>query len=409
MKREAVQSVGVRRVIIDSQSNPHFLGLESEQDFDQRAALSQGKSGDVVITTNPIDPGYVKYWKHLGFSIPTLLTAGPFEENQILSELILNKNEVKSSLLKAVNGYDVRLEFFTPSVKEQRLAEDLKMPSYINFEFANEFQRKSNFKDLCKQAGISALPYVDKTHGGVEWEDVVLMLGESQNGYIAKHVYGTGGAGLGTIVPIKSKAEYDALKDEYIIEKLIPVAMEISMHWEIDFNGNIKFLNCFEQLAENVSYVGTIFPTKIPNDLLDSIFVEYKMLTECIVKRGGLGFMCCDILVCNDGHFYWSDLNPRKGAILFIYDAVNRYLKNKEMEGKSHFVRHQHTSQAKVSSFAELQVLLGKRLVPKKSGFVLVTNPGIIRHGSVDLTAISFLSHEHAFNMLDEARDLIKL
>ena len=115
----------VRRIIIDSQSNPHFLGIESEQQFDQRAALSQGRRNDIAVTTNPIDPNYISYWKNLGFTLPTLLVAGPFEKTKILSQLIYEKESIVNEIRSCINGSEARLEFFTPSDEEENLAKHL--------------------------------------------------------------------------------------------------------------------------------------------------------------------------------------------------------------------------------------------------------------------------------------------
>lgn len=395
------------RVIIDSQSNPHFLGEVQEQRFDQRAALSQGRSGDIVVTTDPIDPLYIDYWKSLGFTIPTLIVAGPFQKEKVLSQLIFDKPEIQDEIMRNLNGSPPRVEFFTPSNPEEILAKHLGLPAYLNFDFAKEMQKKSNFKKLCAELEISTLPYV-ALNKDLKWKQLIEILGESHNGYIAKHIFGTGGAGLGTIIPIQTKEEFLSLdgSEDYIIEKLIPVAMEISMHWEIDFNHKVHFINCFEQLAENVSYVGTVFPTQIPEALYNSIYSEYEILTNKISELGGLGYMCCDVLVDENGNFYWSDLNPRKGAILFIYDAVRRFRKNHNLLDQEYFVRHKHIKIG-AESFEEVKELLGYRLRLYPNGIILITNPGIIEFGMLDVTALSFLSHENASLMLREVEEIL--
>ena len=397
----------ITRIIIDSQSNPFFLGIESEQNYDQRAALSQGRKGDIVITTNPIDPNYIRYWKKLGFNIPILLTAGPFEKSKILSELILNKKKIQKEIKLHVNGQTSRLEFFTPSEKEEKLAKHLQLPAYVNFDFAKEMQKKSEFKKLCKELNISTLPYIS-LNKNVTWKEVVDTLGRSENGYFAKHIYGIGGIGLGTIVPLKTEKDLMSLKesDNYIIEKTISVALEISVHWEICFDNTVKFINFFEQISENSSYAGTIFPARFPKTLRKQIFNEYLALSRKIAELKGLGFMCCDILVDENGKFYWSDFNPRKGAILFVNDAVNGFLKNYKLSKKTSFIVHKQVKSS-VSCFSELENLLGQHLVPSLGYIVLITNPGVIQYGTIDVTVISFISHEHATVVFQEIESLI--
>ena len=74
----------------------------------------------------------------------------------------------------------------------------------------------------------------------------------------------------------------------------------------------------------------------------------------------------------------------------------------------SYFVRHKH-SKTKAHSFTEIEELLDEHLLLSENGIVIVTNPGVIEYGMVDLTALSFLSHEHASCLLDEALELVKI
>jgi hypothetical protein len=84
----------MKRVLIETQSNKIFRGLESEQDYDQRGGLCQVGEGDIIIVTNSIDPNFLNYWKSLGFSLPEIIVAGPFDKNLTLSQLIISKEKV---------------------------------------------------------------------------------------------------------------------------------------------------------------------------------------------------------------------------------------------------------------------------------------------------------------------------
>ena len=395
------------RVLLDSQSNPHFSGVVSEQDYDQRAALSQGEGNDIAVTTNPIDPLYISYWKGLGFEIPHLVVAGPFEKEKILSTLILKKNKVQEELLKKINGSPARLEFFTPSSNEEQLAKTLGIPAYVDFGFANEFQKKSSFKNLCKKINISTLPHVDISGGEKpSWNEIQNILGFSPHGYIAKHIFGTGGKGLGTIINL-SEDIYSKLEGDYIIERVVEISTEIAVHWEIDFDSNVNFIGYFKQLAKDKAYIGSMFPAVIEDNLWNKIYSEYLILTKEIVKLNGLGFMCCDIIVDSEGNFYWSDLNPRKGAILFVFDAVRRLLRNYSLEKTPYFVVHEQIKCPRISSFGQLQEKIKEYLDFNNQGFLLVTNPGLVPHGSIDLTSISFVNHEHSMVLLEKVRKIM--
>jgi len=68
----------VLRIIVDSQSNRLFKGIRIEQNYDQKGVLCQVGKDHLVITTEPINNEYLKYWKDLGFSLPNLITSGHF-------------------------------------------------------------------------------------------------------------------------------------------------------------------------------------------------------------------------------------------------------------------------------------------------------------------------------------------
>ena len=70
----------MKRIIIDSQSSRLFVGVEVEQNYDQRGGLCEVGEGHLIITINPIDQSYLNYWSDtLGFTLPTFLVAGPFD------------------------------------------------------------------------------------------------------------------------------------------------------------------------------------------------------------------------------------------------------------------------------------------------------------------------------------------
>lgn len=398
-----------QRILVDSQSLPSFIGKESEQDFDQRAGLCQGDKGDIVITTKPYEPAYLEYWQGLGYKIPHLVTAGPYDPHMALSDLIRTKEGVQSEI-KSYLRENPRLEFFHGSARESRLAETLGsqmgIPSYMNFAFAEEFQRKDRFKNLFQVAGIESLPFLECFELKVpNWKSIENTLGKTSLGYIAKNVYGSGGKSLGMIVPLRNKDDYINLPlGNYIIEPCIEVSHEIAVHWEITFEGTIKKIGYFGQIASDLSYIGTHFPITIDQAIKRKLDRGFKKLTEEIRRRGGLGYMCCDVLVDKNSNIFWSDLNPRKGAIVFIHEAVAR-LKNIRSMRNVH-VAHQHISGTNLRSFKETSQVLGSFIEPSRD-FILITNPGAIRYGFLDITAISENSKECAMKLLRETKEVI--
>lgn len=377
----------LRRLIVDSQSLDLFIGKPDEQRFDQRAGLCQGGPRDIVVTTDPFDPMYLRYWENLGYKLPRLIVAGPFQSDTALSDLIRIKPDVQLQILKA---RPTRVEIFHPSFREARLFESLNIPPYVNLSFAEKFQQKNKFKELFINAGVPTLPFIDLVnYPEVTWDEVVAELGPSEPGYIAKKVFGSGGKSLGMISQINCKTDFDDLDltQGYIIEPRIQIKKEIAVHWEVMSNGSVRFIGYFGQLGEDLSYVGTEFPIAIGSKLRRKLDIGFKKLTSKIASLNGLGFMCCDVLVDQQDNIYWSDLNPRKGAIIFIFDAIRR-LKRARHLGKVKIL-HKHFSRTKFSSFEEVQRKLGSLLDPNNDGgFVLITNPGAIQYGYLDVTCV---------------------
>jgi hypothetical protein len=124
----------MKRVLIETQSNKIFRGLESEQDYDQRGGLCQVGEGDIIIVTNPFDSDFLNYWRSLGFSLPEIIVAGPFDKNLTLSQLIISKEEVIEKIHSAIGDSDSRLEFFWIEKSESDLTKVLNITPYCNFD-----------------------------------------------------------------------------------------------------------------------------------------------------------------------------------------------------------------------------------------------------------------------------------
>ncbi len=375
------------RIFIDSQSLPNFIGVPSEQAFDQRGTLPQARGCDIVVTTDPINQSYINYWRNLGYPIPKFLNAGPFESDKALSDLIYGKPEIQKQIKAKLNGHNGRLEFFHPSDREAQLANAIGIPAYMNFDFATEYQKKNSFKELFIKVGIPTLPFIDMTLASdLSWNDLVNELDSDQ--LIAKKVYGSGGKSLGMITPLNCEADFLELdlNEGYIIEPQIQVKREIAVHWEILTDGQVRFIGYFGQIGENLSYVGTEFPVSFDRNLRKKLDDGFKRLTSEILALGGLGYMCCDVLVDEGGNIFWSDLNPRKGAILFIFDAIRRLRQARRLGKVS--ILHKHFSETKIRSFEQVQEVLGDLLNPANGNFVLITNPGAIEYGYLDVTCV---------------------
>ena len=345
------------------------------------------------MTTEPFDPDYLQYWIDQGYSLPHLIAAGPYAPEHCLSSLILAKSDIQDQIHSLLGGGPSRLEVFKPNPPELKLAEVLGVKPYFNQAFVAQYGNKSTFKALCESLGIPGLPYLDVTPG-LSWDEIVAHFADFDGvptlpGFLAKSVHGTGGIALGGMHKLEGPADLAKLIGaSYYIEPLVDLAGEVSTHWEIHENGDIQVHGIYEQLAENASYVGVTYPFECPPQDQELLKNMTQKLSGELGALGGLGFMCCDVLKTSDGQLFWSDFNPRKGAASFVAVAVQRHV---ALQGKNYGFKHKHLSGFnKGSSFADVEAKLGKLLTPSESGFVLVTNPGVIPYGGLDITAISY-------------------
>jgi len=400
----------IKRVFIDTQSNELFRGFEGEQNYDQRALCQAGR-GDVLVITNPIDPEYLAYWSGLGFDLPTIIHAGPFEPSQTLSDHVCDKKVVMDKILEAIGDSDARLEFFWVSERERRLADFLQVPPYCNFDVSIGLASKVSFKHLCEEIGLQTAPWI-----GVDSVEEIPYRWQGRfpscDPVLIKASNGTGGKSLGTICRLESfldlqdrQSELGKLSAPLVVEKILDVSSEVSIHWEMTMGGEMIIHGIFDQLTNDFSYAGTAFPTVLSPELQVVIRESLaNVLMPYLQQAEASGFFCCDLLIDRSGVVHWTDFNPRKGAIVYIHDCMRR-LTQIHFPGRDVYCWHEHSCLKAGSAFDDVRQCLGRSLaVSEETPFVVITNPGIIAHGGLDITGVSLQSR----GLAKEAVELAK-
>lgn len=406
MSRETI------RVLIETQSNTLFRGIEAEQDYDQRGGLCQVGEGHVIVVTNPIDHNYLDYWQELGFTLPRIIHAGPFDKSCTLSDLILRNEEIQQQIKEAAGSNNARIEFFWIEESERNLAKALQITPYCDFDVAINFACKHRFKELCEDINLSTAPWV----GAKSVQELVEVSREffsADNDVLIKSSNGTGGISLGGIRIVQTHDDLmediphiEKLNAPLVAEKMIDKAAEVSIHWEIHDDGEVSIVGIFDQLARNFSYVGTAYPAQISLEIKEQIENDLmEKLVPYLKQLGAKGFFCCDILVDRSGGIYWIDFNPRKGAIIYVHDFAKRIVALHFAENDNFYLWHEHTSIAEGVMFEDVRRVLHDMLVPlSEQPFVVITNPGIICHGGLDITGFSLNSREDAKKIVQEVK-----
>lgn len=402
-----------KRVIIETQSNKLFRGVEAEQDYDQRGGLCQVEEGDVIVVTNPIDRAYLAYWKDLGFTLPKIIEAGPFDETRTLADLIMAKQDVQKEIKAAVGDADARLEFFWIEESERQLAAVLGISPYCTFDVSIPLSCKHAFKRTCEAIGLPTAPWI----GGRTPEDLIeasrsfFSIG---NSVLVKASNGTGGISLGGIRKVSTHEELVAdlpyikkMHAPLVAEKMVDKAAEVSIHWEMKEDGGVVIVDIFDQLAENFSYAGTAYPSELDPMIKEKIKHDLiEILAPYLRAHNAKGYFCCDLMIDRNGNAYWTDLNPRKGAIMYVHDMARRLAKKHFADESGYFFWHEHFSTGKEGlGFSDVRTTLRDLLCPtKERPFVVVTNPGVIRHGGLDITGFSLRSRNEAHDVAHQAK-----
>ncbi len=413
----------MKRVIIDSQSNSSFRGDPAEQAYDQRGGLCQVGREGIVVTTSQIDPAYLAYWEGIGFELPTLIEAGPFEPTLTLSELIARKPAVQKRIRDVLDGDSARLEFFCIEESERAVAAILNgIPPFCNFDFAIPFSRKPAFKRWFDEIGLMT-PLWHEGRNVEDLERIGKVLLARRQPFLVKREDGTGGISCKGIFRIETAGELETLiaglREEtislgsaFVIEEVVRKVADYSAHWEIDFDLRCRVVGIFEQTSRNFAYSGTAYPPDIPERVKTAILNTLRgRLFPALVTQNAIGCGCCDIITDAAGNQYWIDLNPRKGAIRYVHDMAVR-IRQLHFGGAEISYVHEHLhvpEEARIRTFGEARERLAELLVPNGGGFVVVTNPGVIPFGTIDITAVSPHTRREAMDLFRRARQRLIL
>ena len=406
----------MRRIIIDSQSNRLLCGSALEQQYDQRGGLCQVGAGHLVLTRRAVDEAYLRYWRGLGFSLPELVAVGEAGGAATLSDAVLASPGAQAAVARAAQGGDARLEFFCIEEPELRLARELGVPAYCSFDISLPLAGKIAFKQLCGELGLPTVPWVNGATGEAFLDKGRRMLAEGGE-VLVKADRGMGGVGCGGMARVATDAELEravarlvALDMPLFLERVVhPLGKEFSVHWEMGFDGGLERVVFFDTLAENSSYKGAAFPMQGGDvQVAEARGTLERVLAPWLAAHGARGFYCCDIVVDGDGRLYWNDFNPRKGASIYVHDMVER-LSRHRFGGRPLAFWHEglHLDGAGGMGglgVADVLAALGDLAVPGGDSLVVLTNPGVVPFGRVDLTGVSAHSREAAREAFHQAR-----
>ena len=306
------------------------------------------------------------------------------------------------------------MEFSFVEAPEAKLAEALALPAYCGFDVALTFSRKIPFKRLCSQISLDTPPW---------WfhEDPDRLITEARRllqagkALLIKADEGTGGMSIGGIFEVESLEEFEKLISplqqggrRFFLEKFIADKIaDIAVHWEITDQSDLRITGFFDQISRQCTYSGVSYPSILPQRIHDIILEQLQnRIGPYLIQQGGLGYFCCDIIIDRNERPLWIDFHPRKGAIFYIQEMVNRLSRIRQYTSSS-YCWHEHLKipiRQTALSFSHLAERLKELLHPTEHApFVVITNPGVIQFGYMDITGISYHSKEEAHAIFREA------
>ena len=405
----------MKRIILDTRSNRFMRGRDVEQNCEQRAGLCQVGEGHLVVTRNPIDPEYLEYWKYLGFTLPHFITVGTGDPRDTLSELLLQRKEVQTQIKSwAKKNTPARLEFGYIERFEAEVARLLEIPAYCNFDLSLHLSRKIPFKNLCATIG---LPTPIWWIGGENFQSSEQIKDKlrSQSLLLIKTNEGTGGISCGSMFAVRTLSEFEhavelliRAKESFLIEEALEhKSHEVAVHWEIQENRELRIHGVFEQLSQDWSYIGVAFPPLIPQAIEQVILTQLReKFAPYLLQQHGVGYYCCDLIIDQDNQPYWIDFNPRKGAIIYVWEMVRRLAHIRFQSHSLNFWREDFplSQKMELNSFSRIAARLRSLLEPCEDAFIVIINPGIIPFNHIELVGISKSSRHAAHAVFEEAR-----
>lgn len=404
--------------------DPQHMVVPSDQGHDANALLL-GESGDVLVTSLPLDSAYLEYWTgQLQLSCPLLYSLPAQHFRGTLHQSLLAHVDdfidfLKHHKAKGRFKDTIVLSVFEADEKDRELLRHLqaagigKVISECNYDLL-DLGTKTAWRSFCKSNGIPQLP------GGVfsSAEEVLKFVrGELERGHsiLLKSPHGIGGLGQLRIAATQVRvAQFDTFEfddtqlsfinttlstERNILVERFAESFECEQVVDIYIDPILRTQHSsviFDQLTMQppeetggVAYYGAKYPSVHFEAKEKCSKVVKEALLPALIKVGYTGPAGIDVMYRPPHPLHFVEVNMRTDAITYIKhltDRVGKSIFNKEA-GQTAFmtlVNLPHTL-----SFAEILARFGEVLQPSGEGVFVFTNPNRHRWHFYDVAAIS--------------------
>ena len=421
-------------VFVDAQPALSMKGIDAEQRFVR--AILMAREDDVVLLNYQMDPLFIQYLAGLfGDNMPTITQLAHSGDNTLTEDILTNSDNFAKAQAALK---DRHVQYFIQMDKEVELAEKLdntnegETSTYSkDIRGTEKLGSKAGFREFCQKYKVP-MPAgaIIGSDNPAEIQQIIRQVQEEVRGKVMLKAGAPGATGgeemhSNTTVTEADLQDVDAVvqllqrvspaQPPYVVEEKIKTPEgctkppEGSLHIFIDNDGNVVIPpTLYGQISEYNTYVGGYAPiddVTMPEAMRKKIIDFANTTIVPALKAEGLtGFHCMDFLFDPQTRdFRFIEDNTRPGALDFIAhfaDRVSDTFHPREPYAWMHhtldiagILRSQHIigeNEKFVTTFEEVQAIVGTDLDPRSGEFALLSVPDVLPFSyALHLTTVS--------------------
>ena len=387
----------IPRLFVENQPWELFRIDVTASAYEERC-LALAETGDIVITTNPIDASFVSYLQSYGLAYQTELLA-PKKCGRDLADAILLDESLLDYLLRRVKDSNWGIETFLYGQSLLKLADELNIPINGNPGLCAKYGTKSGFRRLAERAGIpipTGLVLEQPTERQRIW-DFVRLHGSA----ILKEDDTLGGCGITRLTSTDGVPEQLRQDCPYVVEKEIDFVRQGSI--QVASSSRDLQLFVVETNAKRYEFQGFEYPPTFKT--ADFLEQAYRLLS-ILRYEGFCGYAGLDFVIDREGKVFFHDLNMRKTAVRYWLELVKRVL---GLRWRSFgFAASEITLRPQIATFREILDKGKGFLLPSKRSpeGIILYNAGLVPFNRIGVIAIS--KYGRSRQILDEFRAIVE-
>ncbi|WP_254178740.1 preATP grasp domain-containing protein [Cytobacillus oceanisediminis] len=338
---------------------------------------------DIVILKKEPDPSFLAYLEELGWQRPIILIPSNVHEDLLLTESILNDDELLSKLKEKISGKPTLLYAHGTSLLEEELARRLNISlGNSNAELSAKINNKAYSRKLAENLGIS------QVKGGVAYTlDDLRHLFKEMKGILKEKPLvlkdGLGVSGKGLLV-IENEERFNQIfnylhltankiksyKTEMVLEEWITRNKDLNYQFQVNKDASHKFLSIFEARVNKSTHLGHVHPHGCSLDTVETLQQTAKEISKKLAVEQYHGIVGVDAMIGEDGKLYpCIEINARLNMSTYLLKVLDEWIPKE----KSFIARSYSINKIGDLSFQKVSEHLGPDLFTKenKSGVLI--------------------------------------